>query len=357
MPETVSIMSKKTAVVRDIRYLRHGADYMEPETPKRLKAVYAMLDQADMKGRFIEISPTLADIDYLMQFHDAGYVETICGTASMKRCVLDPDTETTEDTYDTARLAAGGVMKAIDAVISGSCDNAFALVRPPGHHADAARAAGFCIFNNVVLGAMHAVARHGLKRILICDWDMHHGNGTQDAFYADRRVLYFSTHQSPAYPGTGLIDEIGSGNAIGYNINVPLRRGAGDAHYADIYKRILEPVAQAFKPELVLLSAGFDIHHQDPLGGMRVTERGFAAMTRILMNIAEECCDGRFVAVLEGGYDLAGLSASIKSVLNEMRDDTHLSDAEIDEIRMGAADKQYPAVQKVIMKLKQYWPV
>ena len=202
-------------------------------------------------------------------------------------------------------------------------DNAFAFVRPPGHHAEKKTRPGFCVFNNIAIGAMHAISKYNLKRILIVDWDLHHGNGTQHSFYNDPRILYFSTHQYPYYPGTGALQEIGRGQGEGYTINVPLRAGAGDASFVKIFRKILQPVALEFKPELILLSAGFDTYFQDPLGGMRVTPDGFAAMARILLNIAETCCQGRFVAVLEGGYHIAGLTRSVKAVLEEMLDETH----------------------------------
>jgi acetoin utilization deacetylase AcuC-like enzyme len=330
---------------------------LAPETPARLEAIYAMLDQPDMTGKFVEIAPRYADRDELNQFHESVYVKLVSDTAGLRHCALDPDTETTEESYDTARLAVGGLLNAVDSVMSGRCDNAFALVRPPGHHADAGRAAGFCIFNNVVIGALHALARHHLTRILICDWDMHHGNGTQDAFYADPRVLYFSTHQSPAYPGTGLVEETGRDAGAGYNINVPLAPGAGDVQYVDIFRNILEPVALYFKPEIIMLSAGFDIHHSDPLGGMKVTEQGFAALTRILMTIADRCCEGKLVAALEGGYNIGGLTASVKAVLKEMRDDTHVSEADITAMQGPAAEKRDPVYEKVIKQLKPHWPV
>ncbi|MBN1664108.1 MAG: histone deacetylase [Deltaproteobacteria bacterium] len=350
-------MTRRTGIVRDNRYLRHGAHYMEPETPRRLEAIYAMLDTAAMKEKFIEIAPRHAEVEELKMFHEPAYIERVAGTTGKKRVSLDPDTETTEESYDTARLAAGGVMNAVDSVMSGDCDNAFALIRPPGHHADAGHAAGFCIFNNVVLGALHALAKHHLSRILIGDWDMHHGNGTQDAFYADGRVLYFSTHEFPAYPGTGRVEETGCEAGTGCTINVPLAPGAGNAQYVTVFKRILEPVAMHFRPELILLSAGFDIHEKDPLGGMKVTEKGFAALTRILMNIADACCGGKLVAVLEGGYNLSGLTESVKAVLLEMRDDTRISDEDIGRMEQAAENRQDPVCERVVRQQKPYWPV
>jgi len=204
---------------------------------------------------------------------------------------------------------------------------------------------------------MHAISKYGLKRILIVDWDLHHGNGTQHSFYRDPRILYFSTHQYPYYPGTGSLQEFGQGEGEGYTINVPLREGAGDSAFVKIYRRILQPVALEFKPELVLLSAGFDTHFQDPLGGMRVTPEGFAAMARLLLNIAETCCQGRFAAALEGGYHIAGLTRSVKAVLEEMLDETHVSDERLSFLEKEADEETEQLINKVISRIRPYWKV
>jgi len=203
-------------------------------------------------------------------------------------------------------------------VISGELDNAFALVRPPGHHAERDRAMGFCLFNNVAIGARYAQKFHNLKRVLIVDWDLHHGNGTQHSFEEDDSILYFSTHQSPFYPGTGAFEEAGKGKGKGFTVNVPLSTGYGDGEFLEIFEKILKPMALKFKPELILVSAGIDIYMNDPLGGMRVTPKGFAGLTRSIMDISNECCGGKMVITLEGGYDLPGLRDSVKEILKEM---------------------------------------
>jgi acetoin utilization deacetylase AcuC-like enzyme len=256
-----------------------------------------------------------------------------------------------------ARLAAGGLMNAIDAVMAKEVDNAFAFVRPPGHHAGEGNSAGFCVFNNVAVGAMHAMKKHGMKKILIVDWDLHHGNGTQKTFYSDRRVLYFSTHQYPFYPGTGGLQETGEGQALGYTVNVPLRHGAVNGTFVSIFRSILEPIANAFKPELILVSAGFDTYYQDPLGGMRVTPDGFAAMARVLLNIADRCCSGRVVGVLEGGYHTVGLARSSKAMLEEMFDETHWTDKKLDEMEQHADEENKPVIRSVINVMRPYWDV
>jgi acetoin utilization deacetylase AcuC-like enzyme len=219
-------------------------------------------------------------------------------------------------------MAVGGTLQAIGEVWKGRLSNALALVRPPGHHAETARAMGFCLFNNVAIGAAAARQTLGARRVLIVDWDVHHGNGTQHAFERDPHVLFFSSHQHPGYPGTGLYTETGLGAGEGYTVNLPLAKGYGDGEFAALYQRLLKPLALAFDPDLILVSAGFDIHAKDPLGRMRVTATGFAALTRILMDIAARCCGGKLVLVLEGGYRRTALNESIRSVLGELTDQT-----------------------------------
>lgn len=346
-------MPGKTGVVTDIKYMAHECGYAHPESPERLAAIYAMLDQHDMRGRFIKIRPRPATHEELALIHYPSYVDLIADTTGRDFTPLDPDTTATAESYTAAILAAGGVCNAIDSVISGEADNAFALVRPPGHHAEAGAARGFCIFNNVAIGAMYAITRHKMKRILIADWDLHHGNGTQHSFYDDNRVLYFSTHQYPYYPGTGAVSENGRGKGLGYTINVPLMAGADNTLYLDIFRKILQPAAMKFEPELILVSAGFDIHEKDPLGGMKVTPEGFACMTRVLMNIADACCRGRLVMTLEGGYHIKGQTEAVKMVLREMRDETQ---SETDKLH-PAGDGENLVIRRVIEQITLYWPV
>ena len=317
-------MSKNTGVVEDLRYIRHGAGFAHPETPQRLIAIYEMLDNPDMAWKFTTIEARHATREELERVHSPSFIDFIAPTAGKPMTMLDPDTIATAETYDAARLAAGGFINAIDSIFTGETDNAFALVRPPGHHAQAATAAGFCIFNNMAIGARHAMARWGLERILIADWDLHHGNGTQEAFYAENRVLYFSTHESPCYPGTGRAEELGTGPGRGYTLNVPLRSGADDAVYIRIFRELLAPVARSFRPELILVSAGFDTYIGDPLGGMRVTPEGFACLTRVLLDLAEELCSGRLALVLEGGYNVQGLTKCVRAVLFELMGETRM---------------------------------
>ncbi|MGA2781264.1 MAG: histone deacetylase [Smithella sp.] len=350
-------MSKKTGVVKDNRYLQHSAGFAHPESPERLAAIYEMLDNPLMSWKFTHIEPREATHKEIETIHSPSYVKFIASTAGQRCVFLDPDTATSPETYEIAKLAVGGVCNAIDEVMEEKVDNAFAFVRPPGHHAEKDAAKGFCVFNNIAIGAMHAISKYNLTKILIVDWDLHHGNGTQHSFFNDPRILYFSTHQYPYYPGTGDLLEIGRGHGEGYTVNVPLREGAGDASFVAIFRRILQPVALEYKPELILLSAGFDIYFQDPLGGMRVTPEGFAAMTRVLLNIADTCCQGRLVAVLEGGYHVSGLTRSVKAVLEEMLDETHVSEKRLSLMEKEGDEETGPLINKVISVIRHYWKV
>ncbi len=350
-------MDYTTGIVVDNRYLYHDPGFGHPESPDRLLAVYAMLDEDDMRGRFLRIEPRMAETGEIAMVHSRSYIEHVASTAGVPCTVLDFDTVTSADSWDTALLAAGGLMNAVDRVMEGIVKNAFAFVRPPGHHAETGGSGGFCIFNNVAIAAEHARKKHGIKRILIVDWDLHHGNGTQHFFYEDSGVLYFSTHQSPFYPGTGSIGEMGRGEGEGYTINVPLPRGQGDADYLWIFRKLLEPTAIAYRPELVLISAGFDICRGDSLGAMNVSEHGLAGMTRVLMNIADKCCEGRLAATLEGGYNLSMLARSAKAVLKEMRGDTRISNEELDKISEKAEETTRQVANNVIQRARRYWPL
>jgi acetoin utilization deacetylase AcuC-like enzyme len=350
-------MSKNTGIVKDRRYLGHGSGFAHPETPERLVSIYEMLDNPDMEWKFAWIDARHATREELERVHRSYYIDFIARTAGKAMTMLDPDTVATAETYETARLAAGGVMNAIDSVVSGETDNAFALVRPPGHHAQAAEAAGFCIFNNVAVGVRHALARWGMERVLIVDWDLHHGNGTAETFYEERQVLYFSTHQSPGYPGTGNLAEAGKGPGLGYTINVPLRPGADDAFYVRVFRELLCPVAREFRPEIILVSAGFDIYIGDPLGEMKVTLEGFACLTRILLNLADECCKGRLVLVLEGGYNVLGLTRSVRAVLLELLEETRVTEETLSRMAADTDETCSRLIGRVREKIGPFWKI
>jgi acetoin utilization deacetylase AcuC-like enzyme len=262
----------------------------------------------------------------------------------------------TRTSFEDALGAAGAALACTRAVLSGAAQNAFAVVRPPGHHAEPDRPMGFCLFNNVAIGARYALRNFSLQRILIVDWDVHHGNGTQNSFYEDPQVLYFSTHRYGFfYPGTGGAKEVGKGKGEGFNVNVPLSTGAGDTDYGNIFEKFLKPIALEYQPQLILVSAGFDTHHDDPLGGMEVTEKGFARMAQILMEIAESTAQGRLVFTLEGGYDVSGESRSVKAVLKEMMQDSPLDKRDL----LEKENAHYPRIEKFLLQLKEiqkkYW--
>ena len=277
-----------------------------------------MLDQPDMIDRFSLISPRPAAAKEILLVHSSRHLRKISATAGRQCCALTRDTFTSAYSYQAALQAVGGLIEAVSQVNSGRFKAAFALNRPPGHHAEKSRAMGFCLFNNVALAAMFARRELGLRRVLIVDWDLHHGNGTQHLFENDGSVLYFSIHQRSLFPGTGLFTETGRGRGEGYTVNIPLPGGYGDAEYAAMFEMLLRPVVAAFAPELILVSAGFDTHHQDPFGGMRMSADGYAALTRSLMDMAQDCCNGKLVFTLEGGYHAAALANSVKAVLQEL---------------------------------------
>jgi acetoin utilization deacetylase AcuC-like enzyme len=316
-----------------------------------------MLDNPDMIWKFIGIDAREASRVELERVHRPDYIDAIAATAGDAATMLDSDTVATPDTYETALLAAGGVMNAIDAVACRAAGNAFAFVRPPGHHAQPRTAAGFCIFNNIAVGARHALHRHRMERILIVDWDLHHGNGTQDIFFEDREVLYFSTHQYPAYPGTGSLGEVGKGKGLGYTVNVPLNSGQDDRCYVRVFREILLPIALAYRPEMILVSAGFDPYIGDPLGEMKVTPAGFAALTRMLLDLAAQCCEGRLVLVLEGGYHIQGLTKCVRAVLLELLGETRVPEETLVQLASAADGSSDRLIGRLRKQFEPYWPV
>jgi acetoin utilization deacetylase AcuC-like enzyme len=306
------------AIVRDPIYLKHSNGPMHPEGPERLLVIDRMLAEFPLKEQLVDIPSRDARLEELAWIHDENYIRRIEQTRESEFTVLDPDTSATSDSYAAALRAAGGTMEAAAAVLSGRFPAAFAFVRPPGHHAEAGRAMGFCLFNNVAVAAAYALRRHKLKRVLIVDWDVHHGNGTMHSFYDTDGVLYFSVHQYPHYPGTGRIDEIGRGVGQGYTVNVPLYGGQGDEEYLFVFREILVPVVREYNPELILVSAGFDTHRNDPLASMGVSSSGYGLLTAVLQDLAGQCCPGRIAFALEGGYDHTALSEGVADVLQTL---------------------------------------
>lgn len=310
----------KVGIVLDKLYVDHDNGMGHPESQERILAIVDMLKFTKLLDEVVRIEPRDATKEEITLVHTPEYYDKIASTKGRAKVFLDADTSTCPVSFDAALRAAGGMISAIDSVLSAEVDRAFPLVRPPGHHAEADRAMGFCLFNNVAVGAAYLTEVKGLERVLVIDWDIHHGNGTQHIFYDSSKVLYFSTHQYPFYPGTGAAEEAGSGEGEGYTVNVPMTPGMGDSEFIKIFQEILKPIIDQYKPEFILVSAGFDIYFEDPLGGMKVTPEGFAKLTRLLTDEADRVCGGKIIFLLEGGYNLDGLWISTKEVIEELLD-------------------------------------
>lgn len=338
----------KTALITDRHYLDHLPGRGHPERPERVKVLIDMAGGLH-RTRLERIAPREATTAEVELVHDPRYVALVEQTANRDAYDFDPDTHASRQTYHTSLLAAGGVLTAVDAVLDGEADNSFALVRPPGHHALPDHAMGFCFFNNVAIAAAYLTEVKGLERVMILDWDVHHGNGTQDIFYASPQVLYCSLHQFPHYPGTGSMRELGVDEGGGFTVNLPLAATFGDAEYLSAFDRVVLPVGRQFRPDFILVSAGFDCHFRDPLADMRVTEQGFAAMARRLKRLAAECCKGRMALALEGGYDLEALAGSAREVIDELG-------READEpIVESPGDRERWLLDKVCKELSPFW--
>jgi acetoin utilization deacetylase AcuC-like enzyme len=294
------------------RFAEHTTPPGHPERSERADVFDAVADDWRQRGELV-VDPRAATREELRRVHTERHIDTVESTRG-RAAMLDPDTFTSPETADLAQLAAGAPLTALEHVLDGRATAAMALVRPPGHHAEPDRAMGFCFYNNVAVAAAEALAR-GLTRVAIVDWDVHHGNGTQHAFDADSRVLFVSTHQFPFYPGTGAAHEVGEGEGRGFTLNVPLEAGATDGDYLHVFDELIVPALDAFKPELVLVSAGFDTHENDPLAHMRMTSAGFGRLARAVAAVAARHADGRLVLVTEGGYDLPALAESLDAVL------------------------------------------
>jgi acetoin utilization deacetylase AcuC-like enzyme len=302
----------------------HFADHLtppgHPERVERFEVMQVVASEFGKRGGHVESPRSVMDAE-ITRIHDADYLTSIKETAG-RAVALDPDTFTSPGTFSAAYLAAGAAVTAVEHVLdSDAGTRALAMVRPPGHHAERNRAMGFCLFNNIAIAAASARAR-GLSRVAVVDYDVHHGNGTQWSFYADPSVLFISSHQYPYYPGTGAAGDVGSGAGAGFTVNLPLSAGATDADYELVYTRIALPILKQFRPELILISAGFDAHMNDPLAGMRVTSEYFGHLTAAIAAVADECCKGRLVAVTEGGYDLAALGESLRASIRALDGDT-----------------------------------
>ena len=338
----------KAGYVYDPIYLKHETGY-HPENAQRLEAIMAHLEETGQLEQLTFIKPRPVTTEELEYVHQASYISRLQGASSRGGGWLDGDTVMSPDSYDAALYAAGGAIEATNAVISGGVKGAFALVRPPGHHATANDAMGFCLFNNIAIAAQHALKKHELDRVAIIDFDVHHGNGTQEAFYDNPQVLYISTHQYPHYPGTGTVRETGSGAAEGTTVNIPLPGGSGDGEYRRVFEQIIVPAIRRFHPELILVTAGYDLHWKDRLAMMEVSTAGFAEMVRIIKELADELCDGKTVITLEGGYHLKALATSVKATFDVLLGNSDIEDP------LGQPERRWsvPDITPLIKAIKE----
>lgn len=337
-----------TALIYDPIFLEHLTPATHPEQPERLRRVIEVLEGLNWMERagLVHLAPRAASVDELALIHTPAYIQRVQHAAERTARLEAESGQTTRffatDTYVSAQsykaaiYAAGAPLTAIDAVFQGTVDNAYCLVRPPGHHALADNAMGFCLFNNVAIAARYAIEKHGLERVMIIDYDVHHGNGIQDAFYSDPRVLYFSTHQAPFYPGTGLSTELGSASALGTTVNVPLPATTDFGPYEAVFRQVMAPLADRFDPQLILVAAGFDAHWSDPLGQMYLSTAAFAKLNEIILKLANSLCAGRLVMVQEGGYNVEALAACAATSINQLLGD----DAAVDGLG-PAPDKDF----------------
>jgi acetoin utilization deacetylase AcuC-like enzyme len=290
-----------------------------PESPDRLKAIMQQLERSGTAAKLMKVEPRMAEEEWITQIHSPSYVAALnTHQPTSGRVALDADTSMSPGSLPAAYLAAGGALAAVDAIMREEVEHVFCAVRPPGHHAETARAMGFCLFNNVAIAARYIQQKHRMTRVLIVDWDVHHGNGTQHSFERDPSILFFSTHQFPHYPGTGRATERGTGAGEGFTVNVPMQAGDGDEEYRAVFVNMLLPAADAFKPEFVIISAGFDAHRDDPLASMRLTEAGYSDLTGLVAGIARRHAQGRLISALEGGYNLTALAASVDAHLKAL---------------------------------------
>ena len=308
----------QTGFVYHDDFLRHDTGPGHPERPERLRHLMAYLNQQQLLADMIAIQAQKAEWSWIEAVHPRRYIESIQNACKAELHFLDSDTAVSEHSFQAAVLAAGSAVAACEAVMSGVVRNTFSVSRPPGHHAERTRAMGFCLFNNVAIAARYLQSRHQLQKVCIIDWDVHHGNGTQNIFYRDAGVFYISIHQYPLFPGTGKKSDRGEAEGEGATLNFPCPAGYGDKEYLKIFENEIAPAVSSYKPEFVLLSAGIDAHRDDPLANMKVTETGFAAMTDVVTALANQTCQGRVVSLLEGGYNLEALARSVAVHLQKL---------------------------------------
>ncbi len=312
-------------IVYDQIYLRHDTG-SHPENARRLTAIMNRLNETHTREKLVNMKPFPATEKELMLVHSKSHITEIKHAAENGGENIDPDTVVSFHSFEAALYAAGGLIKATQAVMNGEVSSAFALVRPPGHHATREDSMGFCLFNNIAIAAKYALSSFPIKKIAIIDFDVHHGNGTQEAFDSNPNVLYVSTHETPLYPGTGSLNETGTGEAKGTKVNIPLPAGCGDAEYGRAYEEIIVPAVTRFEPELIMVSAGYDAHFKDDLAMMRLTTSGYAMIVKHIKGLADNLCNGRIVMTLEGGYNLEALAASVKATFDVLLGSTDVQD-------------------------------
>lgn len=311
-------MGFTVGVSRDDRFLEHKTGHFHPEHPQRLSSIYRMLDRF-FTHRVVFYTPEAAGMEWIEKIHTPAYINRILKTAEQKHTSLAPDTPVSAGTYRAAWLAVGACMQGVDTLVSGRCDAFFALVRPPGHHAEADRAAGFCVFNNIAVAARYAMEKYKLDKILIIDWDIHHGNGIHDIFYDDPGVFYFSTHDVMLYPYSGAMEETGNGTGKGYTMNIPIERDMTENDILCLYADILPSVFEGFRPKMVMVAAGFDAHASDPIGRSHWSDAVYAGITRLLARLSRQTSPpAPLLFSLEGGYDPPSLTASVKRVMETL---------------------------------------
>lgn len=338
----------QVGLVYDPIYLKHDTG-LHPENASRLEAVISYLDETGLKKKLTLIKPLPAAESEILMVHSREHITRLRQLAERGGGHPDADTVVSPDSYEVALYAAGGAIRATAAVMRDEVDSAFALVRPPGHHATRNEAMGFCLFNNIAIAAKYVLSEYKLQRIAIIDFDVHHGNGTQEAFYDNPHVLYVSTHEHPFYPGTGNMDETGSGEAKGTKVNIPLPAGCGDTEYLKVYDEIIIPIVSCFKPEIIMVSAGYDAHQADEIAMMRLTVSGFAGIVRNIKQLADNLCQGRMVFSLEGGYSLKALPASVKATFDVLLGNTDVDDP----LGKPSPELTAPDIAPLIGKIKE----